>query len=345
MPQRPFRGLNAAECDGSPPRLPWIRVALFTGLIFLMAVGGLEAYWRGRGYRPSIEDRPELWHFWRQRVYTTHQTKKIVLLGTSRIQTDLVPAVLQRAIGLPVVQLAVKGATSPIGILHELAADEDFNGLIVCSLYVPLIHRTRWQDADPYSKYRPTKAVNDIETLLSLRLRSLATLKNQMVAPYSLLQAMLSETTIREPEVLTLSFDRSLNLRSALLPPIRHAASRLSEQFSLQGLRVSNFNELESECTEINRSVRKIRARGGDVIFVHLPSSGADDAEEEKAFPKVKYWDRFSRVMSARCIHFKDVPTLSCFVCADGRHLSEDDSPQFTEALAREIMKDGVIQN
>jgi hypothetical protein len=332
------------ESAGRAPQLPLGRVWLTAFLIFAACVCALEVGWRSWGFRPEISDARELWHFWRQRVYTVDR-KKVVLLGTSRMQADVAVDVLERQLGMPVVQLGVPGQKSPIGLLQDLAEDEQFDGIVLCSLYIPLLERSRWADCSSYRRWQPSGRLSYCESIFSLRLRSSLAILSPQLTLASLtggISELCRSGHCFDPPLFRLQFDRSLEI---CRQPVAGGGDREGEEGAIgqfRGVYVPRFDKLAGEIDEVNRLVKRLRNRGGDVVFLHLPSSGNHDADEESAFSKAEYWDRFAARTTAHCLHFKDCDLLRGFSCPDGIHLSKADSRRFTEALVLELRRAGI---
>ena len=88
---------------------------------------------------------------------------------------------------------------------------------------------------------------------------------------------------------------------------------------------------LDSIMLMVKTSVDKIKARGGEVIFVRTPSSGPYWDGEQKGFPREKYWDRLLIETNSKGIHFMDYPEISSYQCPEFSHLSPDDAIDFTK--------------
>jgi hypothetical protein len=84
---------------------------------------------------------------------------------------------------------------------------------------------------------------------------------------------------------------------------------------------------------ELSRDVALIRARGGDVAFVRLPSSGRVLESERRDFPRERYWDRLAKEVDAVAIHYDDYPALRAYDPPEWSHLSREDAERFTRAL------------
>ena len=82
-------------------------------------------------------------------------------------------------------------------------------------------------------------------------------------------------------------------------------------------------------------SVDKIRARGGQVIFVRTPSSGPFLMGEKMGFPREKYWNRLLTYTNCPGIHFEDYPVIAHFECPEFSHLKQTDAIIFTKAFIK----------
>jgi hypothetical protein len=97
------------------------------------------------------------------------------------------------------------------------------------------------------------------------------------------------------------------------------------------------------QALQIEPAVRRLREKGGRVVFVMLPCGGAMWDLEMRSFPKDKYWDRFAAATSAVTIHFRDVPTLAFTECPDDFHLDYRSANEFTNNLIDELVKRAVF--
>ena len=100
----------------------------------------------------------------------------------------------------------------------------------------------------------------------------------------------------------------------------------------------------ETELAAILKSVKtatdKIKARGGEIVFVRTPSSGDYLNGEKMGFPREKYWDRLLAYTNCAGIHFEDYPAIDHFVCPEFSHLSQPDAVIFTKHLIEILAND-----
>jgi len=85
-------------------------------------------------------------------------------------------------------------------------------------------------------------------------------------------------------------------------------------------------------CADVADSVAKIRARGGDVVFIRPPSAGEYLVREDRAAPRAATWDRLLRESGAFGIHFQDYPAMQGLNLPELSHLTREDAERFTRA-------------
>ena len=86
-------------------------------------------------------------------------------------------------------------------------------------------------------------------------------------------------------------------------------------------------------------AVRRIRARGGDVIFVRPPSAPQLRVNEQKRIPRKLGWDRLLIGANARGIHSDDLPQAQDLVLPEYSHLSRRCAAVFTDAYVRRLVQ------
>jgi hypothetical protein len=69
-------------------------------------------------------------------------------------------------------------------------------------------------------------------------------------------------------------------------------------------------------------AVDKIRARGGDVVFVRPPSAPDLRAAEDKHLPRAKGWDALLAYTHTNGIHIDDLPAVENLTLPESSHLT-----------------------
>ena len=116
------------------PDVPWRRMLLAVALITTAATVLWEINARAAGYRPTLNDTPDLWAEARSSV----KPDSLVLLGTSRMLFDVDLDLVEKELGQRPVQLSIVGS-SPFPILADLASDESFRGTVLLDI-VPAMY-------------------------------------------------------------------------------------------------------------------------------------------------------------------------------------------------------------
>jgi hypothetical protein len=90
---------------------------------------------------------------------------------------------------------------------------------------------------------------------------------------------------------------------------------------------------LDDFLQSVKADVDKIKARGGDVIFVRTPSNPPMFLGEIKGYPRKLYWDRILSTTGCKGIYFADYPATANLKCTEWSHLSPANAVVYTRAL------------
>jgi hypothetical protein len=332
-PHAVVRLTRSREWDCGAPRLYGGRLLLLAIGLFATLVAGLEGCWRGQGHRPNVPETPALWYFWRQQVYST-DGKVIVLAGTSRMSACISLDTMRTCLpGYKVVQLGLFGPISCIGLLQDLVDDSTFCGIVICELDTPLLHRSEWNGHQRFRTYIPPTIPAIFDAVVKSGLQDRLTVLNERLTLRGLFTATLNVKRRENPVRLRRTFCQDVHwdfgvARDEALEKVMGPASTTAVLHASE-----RWTTIAQDVAEINAMVRRLRMRGGDVVFLRAPSSGTQWAFEQASYPRIDGWDQFSRLTTAVCIHFRDVPEMRALVCPDGSHLDYRDSSDFTRAL------------
>ncbi|HEX2606516.1 MAG TPA: hypothetical protein VHK91_04015 [Flavisolibacter sp.] len=312
-----------------------------------------EAYLRQKGIRISYDDDESLWSDKRARVYEPSD-KATVFIGSSRIKFDLDIETWRKLTGQDAVQLAMQG-TSPMPVLLNLADDPGFKGKLVVDVTEGLFFSSNpGNTAGPlkniayYKKRTPAQRASfQINHALESRLVFLD-------KDFFSLGALIGRLHIpNRPGIYgmpdfpqgfhTVTFDRRAKMTDKFLADTNKINKVRSIWFEMGKRKTPppTGNSLDSMLQVIQGAVARIKARGGQVIFLRTPSSGPFLAAEEAGFPRAKYWERILEVTQCPGIHFKDYPAMSHFQCPEFSHLSPADAIPFTQSLVQALEEKG----
>jgi hypothetical protein len=323
----------------------WLKTWCLAVFLATAIIGSLEAFWREHGHLPSVVDDKDLWAFHRQRA-DSGGSKTLVLCGASRMQLDISLDALKGMVpDYAVAQLAIDGA-HPVAVLRDLAGDNKFCGIVLCSMIASGFETRNWDQQQPYVDYVHHGATlnNTINKLISARLQATFTLLD----PYLKLKGMTDRFLntghwpgIPKPKYLTTRFDRSRQADYGKLEIESHRTyriQRLKEYYDIKNVPVDPEEWLK-QAKKVEPFVKAIQSRGGKVVFIRLPTAGEHWELDERYYPKHLYWDRFAAFTAAETIHFGDFPQLSRFELPDTSHLDFRDTRKFTISLI-EILKE-----
>ncbi len=340
------------------PDLPWRGLALTVALLTLSAAAAWEIRSRMWGYAPTLNDTSDLWADWRERV----QPDSIVIIGDSRAIFDMDLDAIEQGLGRRPVQLALVGSCA-YPILENLANDEAFHGTIIASL-IPLM----WLAPPPSPPYQ-----NSLMALKRYQTRTWAQRSGHYLGMHLEEHvAFLKQEDLTLAELLKrLPIPNRPGAGGPALPPYfqtteRDRRTRMTDSCAQPGAlqdRVKNGwpalftpppppsfvppaafakgmgEAMEKRFADTAAAVKKLRARGGKIVFVRFPFEGEVKKIEDKITPRVGPWNRILKETGAPGIYFEDYPELSSFTCPEWSHLSGPDSVEFTKRLVPHLQK------
>lgn len=313
--------------------------------IVIACVGSWEVFWRAHDFVPSATDDEGLWARARYRADALGGDA-VVLVGSSRMQMDIQRDAFARATGWPpAIQLAVvRGPSFPV--LENLAGDPSFRGTAICEVNPVLFfadtpridhmldgHIRAFEEFLPGNRVEEWFALHFQQSLVTrLPDLSFAPLRQAWQfgrLPVPSYNAVVSEDRFRYGDYLKVPNLERVNLGNA----------RLMAQTTP---RVLSPSQLAERLRRVDALVRAIRARGGEVVFVHLPSSIHVLAYEARWWPRERFWDLLVRATDAPAVHYLDHPSLTGFDPPDGDHLGRDAADLFSERLGHVLVELGV---
>lgn len=325
----------------------WFSVWMLCALIAVVIVCAAEWHWRDLGYKPHLRDSAQLWSIQRDRVYTTTSTP-LVLLGASHIEYSIDMKRLDQLLpDYRPVMLAYNGHY-PLAALRDLAHDEAFRGVVLCDI-----------DARGLSDYydaaqQPFVDYYHHQWSPSWHLHRLLLSDWQRVAisgspQFSIVAAALRWLANGPPPWRTpLRFhtDRSGDIDfsqadgAALM---RGFATGFREDLSEHPPKLPTT--WLAELQRVRQWCDTIRSRGGEVIFLRTPTSGALLAAEDEAFPRAKYWDQLAAAVKSPTFYATDDAYFATLHLGDGSHVDYHQKAAYTRALVDALAARGLLQH
>jgi hypothetical protein len=333
---------STSSFERTVPSGRWGATWLVVAAVVVAVVVRFELFLRSRGYQPSVKDDEYGWAWQRARV-ANDSPRTVALLGSSRMMLAFSAVAFRETLpGWTYAQLGING-TTPIGSLWDLADDRTFRGVALVDVSEPGFYKVSWEAQDRW-----------IETYRR-RWRSVGAMTERVLATYVQSHlAMLATRGIHtfgkairtgrwpRPPYVTTAADRSRFADFTLADLDRERGGRID------AIKTWDMTTLDpavwlAEALEVEPAVAAIQARGGQVVYVRMPTCDERWAAEEQQTPKAAFWDQLARKTRAIAIHFKDDAVLSSFPCPDTSHIASKDGPAFTRRLLERLRERGVF--
>ena len=331
--------------------IPATRLAAIGWLVFLLVTAGVIAWelqMRSIGLvAGDLDDSKAHWAVERRKI-AAGDYDDVVIIGSSRILFDTNLDIWQELTGRRPIQLALAG-TNPRPYLTDFAADPEFKGLLVVGvtpdiffgdwLGIPLFAGLLdyWKEQSPSERFG-----HQVGLVLSRRLAFLD-------SSYTL-TALIDQVNLRNRGEIRRPYldvwklwetgdDRQTFLWDQIVENerLREHARVVWGPFDGKPMEAAG---IARACKEAADAVKKIRARGGEVVFIRSPSAGLYYEHEQHAAPRAKTWDRLLRESGAFGIYFDDYPEMRGLEVPEWSHLSRESAERFTRAYVAVLVRD-----
>jgi hypothetical protein len=323
--------------------IPRARLVAIAWLVLAATIAGAAAWeWRMRGLglvAGDLDDSKSNWAVERRRI-ASGDHDDVVILGGSRILFDTNLDVWQSMTGRRPVQLALPGMSGQ-RYLRDLAVNSGFDGLVLIDVTPEQFFREGpgnpafegvldyWRDEGP-----ARRTGHRIGRYLS---RYFAFLENQ----YSL-GALVDQLEIANRGNIPGPYLRPWKLSETYGERQYHLWREIesNERLREHAIRVwvgrprppPADDLIARVCTDVRESVARIHARGGTVVFIRPPSTGAYYEREQVNTPRDSTWERLLREAGVFGIHFEDYPDMQGLELPELSHLTREDAARYTRA-------------
>jgi len=304
----------------------------------------MEAAWRVHGYVPSIVDDPALWSSWRAKLAGT-DSRSVGLLGASRLQLAFsLPEAHDILPDYDIIQLAIDGR-APLAAVKDIAEETDFRGIVICSIDASGLDPESWNEQQEYVDYYHNRfTISDrINRVVATEIQKRVVVVNPLLN-FKLLAGELVRMGTLPGGYLTTYPNRMRTADFTRLDIAAHRTFRLTTlATSYRRSTPTAPDDWFAGTTELEPYIQAIRNRGGDVVFIRMPTGPEHYEIHNEAYPRTQYWDRFAAATGARTIHYLDEPALRSFDTPDASHLDARDAPAFTRAFIAILTEQGLF--
>jgi hypothetical protein len=334
-------------------KTPLLKAGLLTLVIVVLSLSAWEIYLRSRGINIAYDDGDSLWSAKRALVYEPSD-KATVFIGSSRNKYDIDIPTWQALTGEKVIQLAMVG-TSPLPILDDLGNDKNFKGKLIVDVTEILFFSTADNNTGEakaaiayYKKLTPAQRFSfQVNHVLESDLVFLDKYNFSLNAMLDKLQ-IPNRPGVYAPKIFPTGFGRVSFDRQNVMTSSFEADTNQQNQVKavwyfysqLPGDPPASGPKLDSIINTVKTDVDKIKARGGQVLFVRSPSSGPFLQGEMRGYPRSQYWDRILATTNCPGIHFTDYPAIAHFQCPEFSHLKHNDAVIYTKTLVEILQKE-----
>jgi hypothetical protein len=326
------------------PARPWVRMLAAAATLLVIAVGAWEWGMRALGLEAGdLDDGPSFWAEQRRRI--DGGDVAVAILGDSRILFDTDLDRFEALTGVRPVQLAIPGSNA-LPFLENLAQAPHFGGLAIvgiadrsyfrpgAGLGAPALERYRFESPAVRASFLLHRSLSRVLAFLDDNYR-LNTLVRQLD------EGWRADARFSVPERLwklrTVTDDRQSRLWWRVEEDERvRAHQRAVWPRFVPPIAAAT---IASTVERTRVAVEKIRARGGEVVFVRPPSAPELRGFEERTIPRARGWDMLLARARVRGVHFEDDPAMQGLVIPEYSHLSRACATVFTDAYVRAVAR------
>jgi hypothetical protein len=327
------------------PVKPWRAISISVLIVVATVIGAWEWQTRRLGLVPGdLRDGPSFWAEQRRRI--DQEPVQVAIVGDSRILFDTDLGHFEALTGVRPLQLALPG-TNARPFLQNLAADPDFQGLLLVGiadlsyfrdevgLQAGALDRYAYESPAQRSSFVLHRALSRVFSFMdeNYRLSVLAQrldrgLRAGTRGPY---QAPWKFSTTGDDRQTFLwwriEHDSYLNGHARAFWQANSRRNPVSDEV------IDRTQRLTREAVE------RVRAQGGEVVFLRPPSAGERRETEEKLLGRARGWDSLLRAADVRGVHAFDDPVTANLYLPEVSHLSRACARVYTDAYVRALAK------
>ena len=327
------------------PARPWVWMGIVAFVLACLLLSAWEWNARNRiGLRAGdIDDSPQAWAEQRRIA----STAPIAIVGDSRILFDTDLDRFEQLTGVRPIQVSHVG-TNARPLLEHFANDAQFKGLLIVGLAdtmyfgMPVIGL----GGDAVHNFEKNGLPSQLTGLWIDRFlqRHIAFLDSEYRLSTQLKQVDKGwrrgvDSPYEDVWKISESFDGRqyfmwdrIETDAYLRGHARHAWDGFKGE-SIPPKLAAKVVERSAE------AIRRIRARGGEVVFVRPPSAPQLRANEEKRIPRATGWDQLVRGTGAAGVHADDLVRAQNLAMPEWSHLTRRCATVFTDAYVRDLAR------
>ncbi len=327
------------------PDQPWRGISIAVLILVVLLTSAWE--WKMRTLELVRGDLSASYDVWaEQRRQVDKRNVPVALIGDSRILYDTDLDRVAQLTGVRPIQLGIAGG-SGLPILEDIADDPHFKGLAIVGMAessyfdtrytvkrsIKALELSRWESPSKRASFGIERLVSkglamldDDHQLSALIFHLDPDWRPGVRGPYHDVWKIGETNADGQSWVWRrLEHDRRLSA---------HARSVWHQLFPPFPLDDASIRPILARS---KIAVDKIRARGGDVVFLRPPSAPDLRAVEDNHLPRARGWNPLLAYTRAKGTHADDLSTAQDLFLPEGSHLSHACATVFTDAYIRSV--------
>lgn len=322
------------------------RTLLLAACVVVAMLAGWEAWVR---FGSSVDDRPEAESVAAINVSLPAKegNRRVLLLGSSRVQLGINPATLENELGpgWEAHNLALPRGSSARQ-LHMIRDSIREGDVIVMGVFPQTFYPDdESSELDQFEAKLPnTSATSQLDLWISVTLQDHLWFLRRKTSPAmeanALLRPLVVEPTQTRSAQGTLRPGKNGWLELQLQPGTAFSAdydldfARRLES-SIRPDRAALFDEV---LARLQADIAGAQTSGAHaVFFVRMPSDHEFAVVEERYYPRSEYWGKLASAYRGNCWHFADFAETRELVTVDGSHLAGPDALRYSRWLGGQL--------
>ncbi|QBY03735.1 hypothetical protein E2K93_04780 [Thalassotalea sp. HSM 43] len=344
------------------PEQPWGKIIITSLLLSLLLLVGWELLARKMHHQPGgyLSGMDAMWANERRKLDSPDHNIRVVLTGSSRLLWAADLNIMEQQLGTRPLQLALPG-TSPALFVEDIVENTDFDGIILVGVTPFLFNwlTEGYFGKDAFQRYHSESPSQWLSTKLHDPLAKNFGFIDEAFSLFELVDHYVALPERKNSKVLNQQGwklgDVYQDRQTDMWAPVEQEGSFDNQQilnFWLPGLNLNKLKTAEEMAQMTDEAVNffrplitKLRQRGGDMVFIRMPSRGLYLERDVKSNYRELSWQPMIEALNVPAINTMDFPELSSQLeIPEWSHLSRKSQDVWSEKIIAYI-EEAYYQN
>ncbi len=331
------------------PEQPWIKIIITSFILVFLLLIGWELLARKMQHQPGgyLSGMDAMWAQERRKLDKSEHDIRVVLTGSSRMLWAADLNIMEKQLGTRPLQLSLPG-TSPALFVEDIVENTTFDGIILVGV-TPFLFNWLTEGffgTDAFGRYHDESPAQWMSTKLHDPLAKNLAFIDEGFSLFELVDHYMMLPQRENAKVLNQQGwklgDTYDDRQTDMWAPVEQIGSFDNEQilnFWLPGIdKIKTSEEMAKMVTEtvdfFTPLISKLEARGGDMIFIRMPSSGLYLEKDIKSNHRDNLWLPMIKGFNAPAINSMDFAELSSDLeIPEWSHLSRKSQDIWSERI------------